>query len=487
MSSTDDAVASILKGSSGPKIGAFFDFDGTLIDGYSAGAYFADRLRRREMGAAELFDTVKLMSRGDLDEAEFGEVIGKGIADWGGRSEEEMYALWARLFKEKIAACMFPEAWNLVKAHQKMGHTVAIATSATRYQVMPVAAEMGIHHVLSTRAMVRGGRLTGGIVGAPLWGSGKADAVREFAAAHKLTLKRSFGYANGNEDVDFLHTVGHATAVNPKPMLEQIADDENWAVLRFKVRRKTPAAAIARSVGAYGAMAATFLAGLTYAKATGNERRAVDLIGSIGFDAALAIAGVEVETHGEHNLWTHRPAVFLLNHQSKLDFYVMFSLLRRGFTGVAKKEAENTPGFKTFMRMAEMAFIDRRNTAKAIEALQPAVDRLKKGLSVCMAPEGTRSYSPQLGRFKKGAFHVAMQAGVPIVPVVIRNAGEMMPRNSLAMRPGLVQVAVLPAIDVGGWKAENLDKHVAEVHKLYVDTLDNWPGSQHSRVAGNGQ
>ncbi len=227
-------------------------------------------------------------------------------------------------------------------------------------------------------------------------------------------------------------------------------------------------------------MAATFLGGLGYAKVTGNERRAVDLIGSIGFDAALAIAGVEVETYGEHNLWTHRPAVFLLNHQSKLDFYVMFSLLRRGFTGVAKKEAENTPGFKTFMRMAEMAFIDRGNTTKAIEALQPAVDRLKKGLSVCMAPEGTRSYSPQLGRFKKGAFHVAMQAGVPIVPVVIRNAGEMMSRNSLTMRAGKVQVAVLSAIDVAKWKVETLDKHVAEVRELYLTTLENWPSNAKS-------
>jgi putative phosphoserine phosphatase/1-acylglycerol-3-phosphate O-acyltransferase len=475
MTSIEKVVASIFKGGEGPRIGAFFDFDGTLIDGYSAGAYFSDRLCNREMGLAELVDTAKLMSRGDLNEAEFAEVIGKGIGEWGGRTEEEMHELWLRLFKKKIAGFMFPEAWSLVKAHQKMGHTVVIATSATRYQVLPTAAELGIDKLLCTQAMVRKGRLTGGIVGDPLWGSGKAAAVRKFAAENKIALKRSYGYANGNEDIEFLRTVGHATAVNPKRLLEDCAEENAWPRLRFQSRRKAPLAAIARSVGAYGAMAATFLGGLAYAKVTGNERRAVDLIGSIGFDAALAIAGVEVETHGEHNLWTHRPAVFLLNHQSKLDFYVMFSLLRRGFTGVAKKEAENTPGFKTFMRMAEMAFIDRGNTAKAIEALQPAVDRLKKGLSVCMAPEGTRSYSPQLGRFKKGAFHVAMQAGVPIVPVVIRNAGEMMSRNSLTMRAGKVQVAVLPAIHVAKWKPDTLDKHVAGVRQLYLTTLENWP------------
>ncbi|MEA3132347.1 MAG: putative phosphoserine phosphatase / 1-acylglycerol-3-phosphate O-acyltransferase, partial [Gammaproteobacteria bacterium] len=86
MTNIEKAVASIFKGAEDPRIGAFFDFDGTLIDGYSAGAYFSDRLRNREMGLAELVDTAKLMSRGDLNEAEFAEVIGKGIGEWGGRT-----------------------------------------------------------------------------------------------------------------------------------------------------------------------------------------------------------------------------------------------------------------------------------------------------------------------------------------------------------------------------------------------------------------
>jgi len=478
------SLDAILAGPAGPKIAAFFDFDGTLIDGYSAGAYFSDRLRHGEMGFGELVDTAKMMTMGDLNEAEFADVIGKGIGEWGGRTEEEMYELWLRLFKEKIAACLFPEAWKLVKAHQKMGHTVVIASSATHYQVAPTAAELGIGHVLCTQAMVRRGRLTGGLVGEPLWGKGKAVAVREFAKTHKLALKNCYGYANGNEDIEFLKTVGHATAVNPKELLLQTAEERGWSVLKFAARKRTSAATIARSLGAYGAMGAAILGGIAYAKVTGKERRAVDFISSSGFDAALAIAGIDVETVGEHNLWTHRPAVFVINHQSKLDFYVMFTLLRRGFTGVAKKEAENTPGFKTFLKMAEMAFVDRSDTSKAIEALKPAVDRLKRGLSICIAPEGTRSYSPQLGRFKKGAFHIAMQAGVPIVPVVIRNAGELMTRSELAMRPGKVQVAVLPAIDVSKWKVEELDKRIEGVRKLYLDTLENWPTEKKLRKRG---
>lgn len=183
-----DAVAAIEAGPKGPDIGAFFDFDGTLIDGYSAVAFFTDRLRRGEMGLGEAADIIRVAWRGDMDESEFADVIGKAVAEWAGHPEQELAELWSRLFKEKIASRIFPEAWSLVKAHQKMGHTVAIASSATRYQVAPIAEELGIEHLLCTRATVRDGRLTGGIEGAPLWGAGKADAVCDFAKAHEIAL-----------------------------------------------------------------------------------------------------------------------------------------------------------------------------------------------------------------------------------------------------------------------------------------------------------
>jgi putative phosphoserine phosphatase/1-acylglycerol-3-phosphate O-acyltransferase len=195
----------------------------------------------------------------------------------------------------------------------------------------------------------------------------------------------------------------------------------------------------------------------------------------VASDAALAVLGVEVEVVGEENLWSNRPCVFIINHQSKIDMFLMMYLIRRGFTGVAKKEAANTPGFGTFMRMADMAFIDRAHTGKAIDALKPAVDRLKQGLCVAIAPEGTRSWSPKVGPFKKGAFHMARQAGVPVVPVVIRNAGEVMGRNDQTMRAGKVQVAVLPPVHVVDWKPEEMDARVAEVRQQFVDTLEHWP------------
>ncbi len=475
MKPIDLAIQRILDGPKGPQVGAFFDYDGTLIDGYSAAAYFTDRIKRREMGGKDLIDTLQLMRKKDLSDTEFGEVIGKGILDWAGQTEGEMRALWKRLWLSQIGSTLFPEAWKLVHAHQRMGHTVAVASSATRYQIEPLAEEYGIEHIVATEAKVRNGRLTGGIVGIPAWGEGKAAAVRAFAARLAVDLARSYGYANGNEDIAFLQSLGRASAVQPKAHLERVAKEAAWPILRFDPRRRGPTGAMLRTVGAYGAMGLSFLAGLGYYRATGAQRKTVDLVTSLAADSAFAVLGVDVEVVGEENLWAHRPCVFAINHQSKFDMFVMMYLVRRGFTGVAKAEARKVPGFGRFMEMAEVAFLDRSDSGKAVDALKPAVDRLKKGLSVCIAPEGTRSWTPKIGKFKKGPFHLARQAGVPIVPVVIRNAGEIMGRNDQTMRSGTVQVAVLPPVEVSSWPIEEMGERIEVVRQLYVDTLEHWP------------
>jgi putative phosphoserine phosphatase / 1-acylglycerol-3-phosphate O-acyltransferase len=474
-SALDEAIRRITDGPEGPEIGAFFDFDGTLIDGYSAAAYFTDRIKRRDMTGRELVETLKLTRKKDLSDQEFHDVIGKGILEWAGRTEDQMRALWHRLWLSSIGSTLFPEAWKLVRAHQRMGHTVAVASSATRYQIEPLAAEYGIEHILCSPVKLRNGKLTGGLAGPPAWGEGKANAVRGFAKEQGIDLAASYGYANGNEDIAFLRSVGNPTAVQPKDQLEKIANESSWPVLRFDPRRRGPARAMARTVGAYGAMGLSFLAGMGYMRLTGDRRKTVDMVTQAAADSALRVLGVRVQVVGKENLWNHRPCIFALNHQSKFDMFAMMYLVRRDFTGVAKIEARKVPGFGYFMEMADVAFLDRSDSGKAINALKPAVERLKKGLSLCIAPEGTRSWTPKLGAFKKGPFHLAMQAGVPIVPVVFRNTGEIMGRNDQTMRSGLLQVAVLPPIDVSKWKVEEMEKRIAEVRERYVDTLENWP------------
>jgi len=127
--------------------------------------------------------------------------------------------------------------------------------------------------------------------------------------------------------------------------------------------------------------------------------------------------------------------------------------------------------------LADVAFVDRTNTSKAISALQPAVDRLRRGVSIAMSPEGTRSFSPRIGAFKKGGFHMARDAGVPIVPIVIRNAGEIMWRNAKVAQEGTIEVVVHEPVPTANWTKGDLDEWVPRLRQLYIDTLDDWPGT----------
>jgi putative phosphoserine phosphatase/1-acylglycerol-3-phosphate O-acyltransferase len=166
--------------------------------------------------------------------------------------------------------------------------------------------------------------------------------------------------------------------------------------------------------------------------------------------------------------------VFIFNHQSLLDGWVAINLLRSDFTGVAKKEMARIPLLAQFAWLTNVALVDRADSAQARAALQPALERLRDGCSITLAPEGTRSVTPTVGPFKKGAFHLAMQAGVPVVPIVIRNAGELQWRGSQVIRSGTVDVAVLPPINVADWRRDELGDRVAEVRQLFVDALADW-------------
>jgi putative phosphoserine phosphatase/1-acylglycerol-3-phosphate O-acyltransferase len=150
---------------------------------------------------------------------------------------------------------------------------------------------------------------------------------------------------------------------------------------------------------------------------------------------------------------------------------IMGKLLQRDFTGVAKIEAAANPLSGTLLKAAGTVFIDRADRAQALAALEPAVQALRNGVSLVIAPEGTRSETPALGAFKKGAFHMAMQAGVPMVPVVIHNAIDAQPKNEKVFRPATVYVEVLEPVETTGWTARSLDRRVAEVRGMFLKAL----------------
>ncbi|MET8430933.1 HAD-IB family hydrolase [Nocardia sp. NPDC004860] len=480
MASVDGLVESIKSGPSGPGIAAIFDFDGTLIEGYSATALYRHRARNFEIGPDEFVRTVLAGLRGTPDEAGFADLMQRGIRGWIGRTEAELLDLGEQLFTDTIGGALFHEAWRLVRAHQNRGHTVMIASSATRLQIAPMARELGIEHVLCTELESEHGIITGRIAGRPLWGDGKLAAVRTFADRHGIALDASHVYANGNEDIALLSAAGHPHPVNPQPELARHADENGWSPITF-VTGPGPLdpRPIIRTAAMFGSFFATAGAGVVAGVLANNRRAGVDLATSLFGDIGGWLGNIDITVTGAENAATQRPAVFFVNHQSTLiDALVTARVLRRGYTVVAKSEIREMPVVGRVFDLADVAFVDRSSTSQAISALRSATEKLRGGISIAMSPEGTRSMSPKIGPFKKGGFHLAVDAGVPIVPIVIRNAGEIMWRNAVTAREGTIEVVVHEPVPTVGWTRADIDEWLPRTRRLYMDTLDDWPGTQ---------
>ena len=473
----DRVIADIKAGPGGRSIAAFFDFDGTLIQGYSANALLAHRARNLELGPDEFVRIARAALGDTLDEPGFRDLLLHGVRGWVGRTEDDLTELGELLFTRDIAGALFHGAWRLVRAHQNRGHTVVIATSATRMQVAPMARELGIDHILCTELETEGGVLTGDITGRPPWGDGKLAAVRKFARQKRIPLTNSHAYANGDEDIPMLDAVGFPHPVNPGPALARHAGQRGWGIIRFRGRRSQfHPMALARTTALYGGFAAAVGAGTIAGVLTQDRRGGVDMATSVFGRLSAALANVSIEVTGEQHT-AQRPAVFFTNHQSTMiDAMVAARVIQRGFTVVAKAEVKQVPVLGQLASLADFAFVDRADTSKAISALQPAVDKLRNGISIAMSPEGTRSLSPRIGEFKKGGFHMARDAGVPIVPIVIRNAGEIMWRNAKVAQEGTIEVVVHEPLTTVGWTRDDINKWVPMMRQLYIDTLDDWPG-----------
>ncbi|MFQ6397801.1 HAD-IB family hydrolase [Nocardia sp. KC 131] len=469
----ESAIAAIRSGPQGPDIAAVFDFGGTIVDGFDRPS-----LPRRAFGpnapraaAATLLGGI----RNGLTDGEYGRFVQLSMQSLAGQTEAELDALGKRLFEKAIYGRLYPEAWQLIRTHEAAGHTVVLATSLTRFQVAPAAAELGIEHVLYTSMATSDGVLTGYVEGKPLWRNGKADAVREFAAAAGIDLGRSYAYSDALADLPLLSLVGHPVAVNPDRRLGVIAAEQDWPQLSFRPRKIPRPTDYGRTLAGFVALLGGALLGVIAKSYTRQRRKMADGLMAYGTRGTLGAIGVRIRVSGAENARAPRPAVFLFNHQSQFDVIIVPKVLEGGVTGIGKKELTRNPVFGPLMRFVGVTFIDRSNTEQAKAALAPVVETLRGGLSIAIAPEGHRSYTPSPLPFKKGAFHIALQAGVPVIPVVIRNAGEISWRNSMIARKGTVDVAILAPIDVSGWDPDDMDDEVEAVRQLYIDTLLNWP------------
>jgi len=469
-SKTASITEPIINGESGAHIGAFFDLDRTLIQGFSAKEFYQSRILSGQMKPREIvaqFSGVVVYAMGNRNFEGLSRIGAQGVK---GIKEEVFINIGEEVYAKHLAQAIFPESRALVAAHLAQGHTVAIISAATPYQVDPIARDLGVEHVMCTRMQVEKGKFNGKIVEPPCWGEGKSKAALDLAKKHELDMNKSFFYTDSIEDLPLLEIVGNPRPLNPDRDLTALAFQNDWPVMRFTDKARPGLASMVRTGLAFGSIIPAAMIGAVTGGALMSRKDGVNnMVGMVG-ELGTRLAGIKLSIKGEENLWAQRPAVFIFNHQSNADMFIASKLVKKDVVAIAKKELKFSPVGPIFMA-AGVIFIDRADREKAIEAMKPAVDALKAGTSIAIFPEGTRSFDYQLGEFKKGAFYLAMQAGVPIVPIVIKNAHDVMPRGKMTIQPTVVEAIVLSPVPTTKWTKGNLDKNIAKIRNQFLKEL----------------
>src|SRR5262245_17502473 len=227
-------TGAIDKGASGPHIGAFFDLDRTLLAGFSAASFVRELVRTGKIDLSSMAQGVAAVARFQFGGVGFSGFVAETVGALKGMAEHDLVDMGERLFTRELAASVYPESRALVHAHQKRGHTVAVVSSALRYQIEPLARDLDIEHIMCTRLGIdEGGLITGSVEHPSCYGVGKAIAGRDFAAAHGIDLKQSFFYTDSEEDLPLLDIVGRPRPINPSRALRAIAAKRGWPARRF--------------------------------------------------------------------------------------------------------------------------------------------------------------------------------------------------------------------------------------------------------------
>jgi len=182
----------------------------------------------------------------------------------------------------------------------------------------------------------------------------------------------------------------------------------------------------------------------------------------------LRSAGARVHVTGLENLDRNQAYLFASNHQSNLDPPLLFAYLGHNTGAIAKKELTKIPLFKQGFALAHVVPIDRSNREKAIESTRRGAEELRQGHSLMAFPEGTRTVDGKLKEFKKGVFFMALEAGVPVAPVVVNDTRLVMRKGGKVVTPGDVWLEILPPVSTEGYTEENIEELIERVRNEIV-------------------
>jgi len=168
----------------------------------------------------------------------------------------------------------------------------------------------------------------------------------------------------------------------------------------------------------------------------------------------LRLSGMKVHVEGLERLDSKQPYVFISNHRSYLDTATLFAFLDRRIGLIAKKELLKVPILGYGMGYVNVMAIDRTNRERAVATMKAATDRLRSGISFGVFAEGTRALPGHFLPFKKGAFYMAAEAGVPIVPVAMKNTDVLMGKGTGLAKTGTIEMVILPPVSTEGVESD---------------------------------
>lgn len=186
----------------------------------------------------------------------------------------------------------------------------------------------------------------------------------------------------------------------------------------------------------------------------------------------MKIVGIKLNVVGTENVPNDKPIIFVANHSSHLDIAVLCRSLPVNLHFIGKKELSLIPIVGWYMFIAGHIFIDRSNKRKAVASLKQAAAKIKNGKSVAMYPEGTRTKTGEMGAFKKGAFHLAMDAGVSVVPIHIEGTYDVWPAKSNTITPGKVLVRIGKPIDSSNYTKKTIKNFMTEA-RTSIEEMGN--------------
>jgi 1-acyl-sn-glycerol-3-phosphate acyltransferase len=187
--------------------------------------------------------------------------------------------------------------------------------------------------------------------------------------------------------------------------------------------------------------------------------------------AGLRLAGIRIEVHGLESL-RRGQCIYMANHQSNVDPPILLAVLPERIAMMAKKQLFSIPVLGTALRLGDFVPVRREVSEEARASVEEALKTLERsGVSLMVYPEGTRSYDGRLLPFKRGVFVLAIRSGLPIVPLTLEGAINVMPKKRWVLHPGVVRVTIHPPVETRRLTLEDRHQLAEQVRAIVASAL----------------